>query len=208
MSCSGGSEVEGAREVGAAAIECVAARVAPMGDNAGPGYFFYALWSSSASIHFSPLHTKSGDWRKEGRHQCNKVFQMKEEKVRHVNPPPLTFLFFGPFCERISQMCPSWKDFKKWTLSSAPWTAAPRLDATAPRITAPRWEAALPSCHDVAVDVAPRVGALICGAYPRRPDLWRRGAFIARPLPSRTFLGFSLPPVPPLLRLHISIPKI
>jgi hypothetical protein len=46
------------------------------------------------------------------------------------------------------------------------------------------------------------------GADPRRPDPRRRGAFIARPLPSRTFLGFSLPPVPPLLRLHISIRKI
>jgi hypothetical protein len=23
------------------------------------------------------------------------------------------FCFFGPFCERISQMRPSWKDFKK-----------------------------------------------------------------------------------------------
>jgi hypothetical protein len=66
-----------------------------------------------------------------------------------------TFLFFGPFCERISQMRPSWKDFKKWTLSSAPWTAAPRLDESAPRITAPRWEAALPSWNDVAADVAP-----------------------------------------------------
>jgi hypothetical protein len=72
--------------------------------------------------------------------------------------------FFGHFCEKISQMRPSWKDFKKWTLSSAPWTAAPRLDATAPRITTLRWEAALPSWHDVAADVAPRVGALICGA--------------------------------------------
>jgi hypothetical protein len=53
------------------------------------------------------------------------------------------------------------------------------------------------------------VGALFCGADPRRPDLWRRGALhYPSPIPSRTFLGFSLPPVPPLLRLHISIPKI
>jgi hypothetical protein len=63
-----------------------------------------------------------------------------------------------------------------------------------------------PACANVAYDVAwgsapwiraPTLGALICGADPRRPDPRRRGAFIARPLPNRTFLGFSLPPFLP-----------
>jgi hypothetical protein len=53
------------------------------------------------------------------------------------------------------------------------------------------------------------VGALICGADPRCPDPRRRGDFHnPTPIPSRTLLGFSLPPVPPLLRRHISNPKI
>jgi hypothetical protein len=37
-----------------------------------------------------------------------------------------TFLLFGPFCERSSQLDPCRKEFGKWTLSSAPWLAAPR----------------------------------------------------------------------------------
>jgi hypothetical protein len=47
-------------------------------------------------------------------------------------------LLFNPFCERFSQVDPFWKDFKKWTLSSAPWIMAPRLHASAPQIMAPR----------------------------------------------------------------------
>jgi hypothetical protein len=45
---------------------------------------------------------------------------------------------FSPFCEIFSQVDPFWKDFKKWTLSSAPWIMAPRLHASAPQIMAPR----------------------------------------------------------------------
>jgi hypothetical protein len=51
--------------------------------------------------------------------------------------PPF-FLVFGPFLKTISQMRPFWKDFKKWTLTSAPWTAAPSLHVMAPWIRAPR----------------------------------------------------------------------
>jgi hypothetical protein len=49
-----------------------------------------------------------------------------------------SFLVCSPFCERFSQVDPFWKDFKKWTLSSAPWIMAPRLRASAPQIMAPR----------------------------------------------------------------------
>jgi hypothetical protein len=49
-----------------------------------------------------------------------------------------TFLLFSLFCERFSQVDPFWKDFKKWTLSSAPWIMAPSLHASAPQIMAPR----------------------------------------------------------------------
>jgi hypothetical protein len=39
------------------------------------------------------------------------------------------FCFFGPSLKRISQMRPFWKDFKKWTLTSVPWTAALSLQS-------------------------------------------------------------------------------
>jgi hypothetical protein len=65
-------------------------------------------------------------------------------------------------------MRPFWKDFKKWTLTSAPWTAAPSLHVSTPRITAPRWSNSWPTCANVASDVArgsaPTLGALIHGA--------------------------------------------
>jgi hypothetical protein len=45
-----------------------------------------------------------------------------------------TFLLFSPFCEIFSQVDSFWKDFKKWTLSSAPWIIAPSLHASAPQM--------------------------------------------------------------------------
>jgi hypothetical protein len=38
--------------------------------------------------------------------------------------------FFCPFLNKFSQMRLFWKDFKKWTLTSASWIAAPRLHVT------------------------------------------------------------------------------
>jgi hypothetical protein len=55
--------------------------------------------------------------------------------------PTLTmpdFFTFQPFFERFSQVDPFWKDFKKWTLSSALWIMTPSLHASAPQIMAPR----------------------------------------------------------------------
>jgi hypothetical protein len=54
-------------------------------------------------------------------------------------PTKVVFFFVcSPFCERFSQVDSFWKDFKKWTLSSAPCIMAPRLHASAPQIIAPR----------------------------------------------------------------------
>jgi hypothetical protein len=49
-----------------------------------------------------------------------------------------SFLFFCPFFERFSQICPLRKDFKKWTLRLAPSTMAPRYNGMAPSSLAPR----------------------------------------------------------------------
>jgi hypothetical protein len=68
-----------------------------------------------------------------------KLWQRQKEMIlppSHIKVP--SFFIFNPFCEWFSQVDPFRKDFKKWTLSSAPWIMAPRLHASAPQIMTPR----------------------------------------------------------------------
>jgi hypothetical protein len=94
--------------------------------------FFIEAFSRCIEVLEDDAFAEMFNWNKM-LHKASSVLYLFE--ISDYKP---TFSLFSPFCKRFSQVDPFWKDFKKWTLISAPWIMAPNLHASAPQIMAPK----------------------------------------------------------------------